>query len=224
MEKTVMQLHYCFSLNGKSVCYTSVMQGPDNNISGFTKNLYLYISIVFAIVAGVIVYSAAQGNTETSLNVLSKTSQRFAKALAACKTGTFDIHGKSYTVTPRGTPAPTAPDGTTLPVLNYTNHAVRGNVNSDAFYDMVCTYDLIDPTAGTQSYIGVLFGAENSAFFPGPMLLIGPQVKIDALSITSGIGTIDYSSTSTIDATQTEKRFFLDGDTLTFADSSKGGF
>ncbi len=199
------------------------MIGPDESIPGFTKNLYLYISIAIAIVAGVIVYSAAQGNTESSLQLLSKTSQRFARALTACKTATFDIAGNRYVVVPQGTVKLDA-DGNQVPVLNYTRHAVRGNVNSDAYYDMLCTYDLIAGDGTKKSYVGALFGAENESFFPGPMLLIGPNEKIDALSISGGIGMLSYTEGDPATGEkQYTKRFFLDGDTLSFADNGLGG-
>lgn len=194
------------------------MEGPNENISSFTKNLYLYIAIGIAIIAGAVVYFAQQGNTETSLETLSKTSDRFAKALAACKTATFDISGTSYLVAPEGQ----QPDAdTTQPVLVYNNHAVRGNVNSDAFNDMICTYDLTDMTIGAKTYIGVLFGSEDGRFFPGPMLLIGPKVNVETLSITGGIGTITYTESGV--SAKTSRRFYLEGDVLTFNDNGKSG-
>jgi hypothetical protein len=189
------------------------MQGPDNNISGFTKNLYLYIAIAIAVIAGAVIYFAQQGNTETSLETLSKTSQRFAKALGACKTATLDINGKSYLVTDVGAGALPGDDASVQTVLSYTNHAVRGNVNSDAYNDMVCSYDLTDKDIGTTSYVGVLFGAEDGRFFPGPTLLLGPQVTVDGMSISAGIGTIQYTESN---GSKVEKKFFLEGDTLIF--------
>jgi hypothetical protein len=200
------------------------MIGPDNNISGFSKSLYLYIALGIALIAGVVVYSAEEGNTESSLQTLSRTSQRFAKALAACKTGTFDLHGISYTATLPGTQSQAGEGDTASPILTYTNHAVRGNVNSDAFYDMVCTYDLTNSEGVTQSYVGVLFGGEDGKFYPGPMLALGSQVKIDELSINTGISTIRYSTSGDESSgAPIEKKFFLEGDTLTFADTAKGG-
>lgn len=200
------------------------MIGPDNNISGFSKSLYLYIAVGIALIAGVIVYSAEEGNTETSLQTLSRTSQRFAKALAACKTGTFDLHGVTYTATLPGVQPQPGEGDTPQPILTYTNHAVRGNVNSDAFYDMVCTYDMTGADGVTQSYVGVLFGAEDGKFLPGPMLPLGAQVKIDELSINAGISTIRYSASGDQSSgAPIEKKFFLEGDTLTFADTAKGG-
>lgn len=200
------------------------MIGPDNNISSFSKNLYLYIALGIALIAGVVVYSAEEGNTETSLKTLSRTSQRFAKALAACKTGTFDLHGVTYTATLPGAQPQVGEGDAPQPLLSYTNHAVRGNVNSDAFYDMVCTYDLTNADGVTQSYVGVLFGGEDGKFYPGPMLGLGAQVKIDELSINTGISTIRYSTTGDVSSgVPIEKRFFLEGDTLTFADTAKGG-
>lgn len=200
------------------------MHGPDNDISSFTKNLYLYIAIAIAIGAAAVTYFAQQGNTETSLQTLSRTSQRFARALAACKTATYDINGKSYTVTLDGQPQPASADEEISAMLSYTKHAVRGNVNSDAYYDMVCTYDLTDRDIGTKSYIGVLFGGESGKFFPGPTLLIGPKVHVNGLSISGGIGTINYTEGGDASSgVAVEKRFFLDGDTLTYADNGKSG-
>ncbi|HXK38331.1 MAG TPA: hypothetical protein VJ579_04665 [Candidatus Paceibacterota bacterium] len=190
------------------------MEGPDNNISSFTKNLYLYIAIIIALGALAVIYFAQQGNTETSLEALSKTSQRFAKALSACKTATFDINGKSYTVSATGATGLPVDDDTTTAVLQYTNHAVRGTVNSDAYNDMICSYDLTDEAIGTRSYVGVLFGAEDGRFFPGPMLLLGPQVTINTMSVSAGIGTIQFTDST---GASIEKRFFLEGDTLTFS-------
>lgn len=209
-----------------ALCYTNDMQGPDNNISGFTKNLYLYITLGIAIIAGAVVYSAQQGNTESSLELLSKTSQRFARAVAACKTAKYEIDGKSYAVTPAGQPAPeVAPGDTPPPVLTFTDHAVRGNVNSDAYYDMVCTYDLTDKDIGTKSYVGVLFGGEGEQFFPGPTLLIGPQVTVNSLSISGGITTISYTEGGALASSASkERKFFLEGDTLSFTDNGKSGF
>ena len=199
------------------------MIGPDNSVSGFTKNIYLYLAIGIALIAAVVVYSAAQGNTESELRTLSKTSQRFAKAIGACKTAAFDIGGKHYALMAGISPSTDPNDGSTLAVLRYTNHAVRGNVNSDAFYDMLCTYDLEDPSVGpTRTYVGVLYGAEGGSFVPGSMLLVGTEVTVSDISISGGIGTISYLDASGGYAIPMTKKFFLEGDTLIYADTKNG--
>lgn len=175
------------------------------------KNAYLLLIIIIGIAASTFIYISSQGNTEESINTLSKTSTKFVKSINACKNARLDIGGQIFQL--KNEIATTSIDGEDGVVsLKYGNHAVRGYMDSGSVNDMVCAYDLTDLDGKTKTYVAVLIGLTEDTFAPVAPILLGDEIDVISMKIEGGKSIIDYTERGT--GNKLSKTLYLDGDVL----------